>query len=293
MMKMHERIVAPLWLEAGNMLGESPRWDGAHHRWIWVDIAAGKVFVREAPAGEIYEWTPGRHVSLALPEDRDHLIIAHHGGISRLSLLHGTTTLLTDMGLRWNDLRCNDGAADAQGRLWIGTTTFDHRAGGGDLYLIGKGRGAEVRYPAVACSNGITWSPGGKTMYYTDSLARTIVAFDIEENGTIANERIVITIPPASGLPDGMACDAEGMLWIALWGGFGVGRYDPATGEQINFIEIPVPNVTACCFGGPRLGTLLITTAAKETDLAQYPLSGSLFAVQPGVSGVPSGYIDL
>lgn len=292
-MKMQEKMEAAHWLQANHTLGEGPRWDARHARWIWVDIAAGKVYLRDAHSGEVSAYSPGRHVSLAVPEDRHHLIIAHHGGISRLSLEHGVTTLLTDMGLKWNDLRCNDGAADAQGRLWIGTTAFDHRAGGGDLYVIGPDLAAQLRYPAVACSNGMAWSPDGQTMYYTDSLARNVVAFDFHADGTLSNERVVITVPPALGLPDGMACDAAGMLWIALWGGFGVGRWDPVTGEQTGFVEVPVPNATACCFGGPRLDQLLITTAAKETDLAQYPLAGDLFMATPGATGQPGNYIRL
>ncbi len=86
---------------------------------------------------------------------------------------------------------------------------------------------------------------------------------------------------PEQGLPDGMTCDAEGMLWIALWGGFGAGRWNPATGEQIAFVEVPVPNATACCFGGAGLDQLLITTAAKETDLSQYPWQGISLPLSP------------
>lgn len=292
-MKIHGKMEAAHWLRAGHMLGESPRWDHAHGRWIWVDIAAGEVYLRDAATGEVTSRAPGRHVSLALPEDRHHLVIAHQGGISRLNLDDGATTLLTGLGLSWSDLRCNDGAADAGGRLWIGTTAFDHRAGGGDLYVVGPGPSVQLRYPAVACSNGLAWSPDGQTMYYTDSLARHVVAFDFHADGTLSNERVAVTIPPALGLPDGMACDAEGMLWIALWGGFGVGRWDPRTGGQTGFVEVPVPNATACCFGGPRFDQLLITTAAKSTDLAQYPLAGDLFMAQPGVSGLPANCIRL
>lgn len=291
-MKMHERIVASRWIEAGLTLGESPRWDAAYERWIWVDIAAGKVFTREEPSGEIRSWSPGRHVSLALPESRNHLLIAQQGGISFLDLQTGDITPVTDLGITWEGLRCNDGAADAQGRLWIGTTAFDHRPGGGNLYVIDGDLRAEVRYPAVACSNGVTWSPDGSTMYYTDSLARTILAFDFLPDGTLRHERVIITIPPADGIPDGMACDAEGMLWIALWGGFGVGRYNPATGERIGFVEVPAPNATACCFGGEQLDQLVITTAAKETDLSQYPLAGDLFTAKPGMTGLRAGTTD-
>lgn len=284
-MEMHERITASHWRKAGLKLGEGPRWDAVHNRWIWLDIVAGEIFVCDHLSGEVRTYAPGNYVSLALPAGKDELVIAQQGGISRLHLSTGKTERITDMGLQWEELRCNDGAADAQGRLWIGTTAFDHRAGGGDLYLIGEDLQATVRYPEVACSNGIAWSPDGKTMYYTDSLARTIIAFDYHPNGTLQHERTIITIPPSLGFPDGMTCDAEGMLWIAIWGGHGVGRWNPATGEQTGFIEVPVPNVTACCFGGEDLQTLLITTAAKETDLAQYPSAGDLYVAKPGVTG--------
>lgn len=292
-MKTNERIVAKHWLKAGLMLGEGPRWDAAYERWIWVDIAAGKVFTRDAQSGEVNSWSPGHHVSLALPESSNHLLIAQQGGISFLDLRSGETSPVTGMELEWEGLRCNDGAIDPDGRLWIGTTAFDHRAGGGDLYVISEDLRAEVRYPAVACSNGLAWSPDGQTLYYTDSLTHNIVAFDFLPDGTLQNERIIISIPPSAGIPDGMTCDAEGMLWIALWGGFGVGRYHPATGEQIAFVEIPVPNATACCFGGADLDELLITTAGKETDLSQYPLAGDLFTAKPGVTGLPANSSSL
>jgi sugar lactone lactonase YvrE len=102
-------------------------------------------------------------------------------------------------------------------------------------------------------------------------------------------KRVAINIPPSSGIPDGMAMDEEGKLWIALWGGFGVGRFDPQNGKMISFIELPVPHVTCCAFTGEDRRTLLITTAKKglsQQELDQFPLSGHLFIAEVDVVGL-------
>ena len=131
-------------------------------------------------------------------------------------------------------------------------------------------------------------------MYYVDSHLRRIDAFDYNDaDGTITNRRTVVTIPEGGGSPDGISLDAEGKIWAALWGANAVGRFDPQTGELLQKIEVPAPNVSSCAFGGKNLDTLYITTARgelSEAQLAAYPLSGGLFSVKPGVSGVSAEF---
>src|SRR5690606_3812833 len=108
--------------------------------------------------------------------------------------------------------------------------------------------------------------------------------------GEISNKQVVIDIPEADGLPDGMTIDAEGMLWIALWGGRKVARWNPKTGEKLPEINLPVSQVTSCAFGGRHLNDLYITSAKvglAAESLASQPLAGSLFVVKNmGVYGV-------
>ncbi|MNL47740.1 L-arabinolactonase [compost metagenome] len=142
----------------------------------------------------------------------------------------------------------------------------------------------------VTTSNGIAWSSDKKTMYYIDTLTQKVVAYIYDDKtGQISAPYEAITVPDSMGKPDGCTMDAEDMIWIALWGGQSVSRWNPQTGELLCKIEVPAKNVTSCAFGGQSLDTLYITTARTSTteeDLVRYPYSGGVFAVTPGVKGI-------
>ena len=128
-------------------------------------------------------------------------------------------------------------------------------------------------------------------MYLIDSLTKNVFAFDYDlDLGNISNRRVVVTIPDElKGYPDGMAIDQEGMIWVALWAGFKVTRWNPHTGELLQSISLPAPNVTSCTFGGLNMNELYITTARKDLDqaaLAQYPLAGSVFRLKTDIVGM-------
>lgn len=139
-------------------------------------------------------------------------------------------------------------------------------------------------------SNGIVWSADRRTMYYVDTPTRRVSRYRYDDStGAIAYEGIAVQIPEEMGFPDGMTIDGCGNLWIALWGGYGVGCWNPHSGELLHRIFVPCPNAASCAFGGENLDTLYITTAGGTPDsrLRQdYPLSGSLFVCKPGVYGV-------
>ena len=147
---------------------------------------------------------------------------------------------------------------------------------------------------SVSISNGIVWTKDKKTMYYNDTPTNTIQGFDYDDKtGNITNRRVVVTIQPGTGSPDGMTIDAEDNLWVALWGGYCVAKFNPRTGELLQKIKVPAPNVSSCAFGGKNLETLYITTARQgmnDDRLKEFPLSGGLFSVKPGVHGVPAGF---
>ena len=131
-------------------------------------------------------------------------------------------------------------------------------------------------------------------MYYNDTPTGTIQAFDYDdETGNITKRRVAVKIPNGIGAPDGMTIDAEGNLWVALWGGGIVGKFNPLTGELLQKIKLPAPNVSSCAFGGKNLDVLYITTARQwmnEEQLKKFPLSGGLFSVKPGVKGIPAEF---
>jgi sugar lactone lactonase YvrE len=219
----------------------------------------------------------------------DELILALQAGIFRFDPDSETLEIITHLNQNWQLQRFNDGACDEMGRLWIGTMQLDYRTGNGSVYCIHTNHSFQIKIEEVAISNGLTWSADNKKMYYTDSLTREIRCYHFNQStGEILFEKVVIQIPEQMGLPDGIAMDAAGCLWVALWGGYGVGRWDLSTGTMIDFIPIPAPHVTSCAFIGGQLDELIITTAREgmdEKELALYPKSGHVFIARPGVKG--------
>jgi sugar lactone lactonase YvrE len=139
-------------------------------------------------------------------------------------------------------------------------------------------------------ANGVGWTPDDRLFYFTDTQKQVIYAYDFDlASGEIANRRMFITVPEAEGKPDGMTVDAEGFLWVAHWDGWCVTRYDP-DGKVDRVINLPVPRPTSCVFGGPDLQTLYVTSARirlSAAQLAEAPLSGSVFSIDTGIKGLP------
>jgi sugar lactone lactonase YvrE len=159
--------------------------------------------------------------------------------------------------------------------------------------------GALYRYDAAGLqrcddgyviTNGPATSPDGRTLYHIDTLRRTIYAFDLETDGSLAARRIFARVAESDAYPDGPAVDAAGCVWVGLYGGWGVNRYSPE-GKLLDKLPLPVANCTKPAFGGDDLRTLYITTAWKgltEEHRAQQPLAGGLFAVRVATPGLPA-----
>ncbi len=162
------------------------------------------------------------------------------------------------------------------------------------LYKININGNAKKILDSVTISNGITWTKDASTMYYIDTSTGKIKAFDFDKtNATISNERVAVEIPKSMGFGDGFTIDDEGMLWVGLWNGNSVARFNPKTGKLLSKIEVPAHNVTACAFGGKILDILYITTAKvdmTDEELKQKPFSSSIFKVKPGVKGVKASF---
>ncbi|MCA0422032.1 MAG: SMP-30/gluconolactonase/LRE family protein, partial [Proteobacteria bacterium] len=188
--------------------------------------------------------------------------------------------------------RFNDGKCDASGRLWAGTMGLDASRKSGAIYRIDADLTWQRMDAPFTVANGLDWSPDGRTFYFTDSATGIIHAYDFDvRSGAIANRRIFARIDPADGRPDGLAVDAEGCLWSALWDGWAVRRFDPS-GRVMSDLRLPVPRPTSVAFGGGGYRTLFITSARIRLPariLADAPFSGSLFAADVGVAGWPAG----
>ena len=281
-------------IDSKSALGEGPVWSSRDERLYWVDIDAGRVNVFDPAAGANNVIETGMKVGAVVPcSERvgGGLMLAAERGFCRLDPESGRVERVADPEDGNGDTRFNDGKCDPAGRFWAGTMSYSRTRGSANLWCLDTDYTVSKRVSGVTVSNGIAWSLDEKKMYYIDSSEFAVVVFDYEKgNGEITNPRPAVVVPQEIGKPDGMCIDEEGMLWIALFYGGVVSRWDPDKGELLEVIEVPCRYVSSCAFGGGDMRTLYITTArgpADEKELRQYPLSGGVFAVDPGVRGVP------
>lgn len=273
-------------------LGEGAIWHPAENALLWVDITEGKLFMYHPQKGMIHNISLESMVGTVVPASDKYLaVVAQETGIFGVTHDERLQLLAPFPSDAKNNVRFNDGKCDPMGRFWVGTMSKSGEANAGNLYML-NGDSLIVKQSAVTISNGIVWDTNKNLMYYIDTPTQRVFAYDyVPKTGEISHRREVVKIPMGLGSPDGMTIDAEGKLWIAHWGGYGVYRWDPENGQLLEKIEVPAPNVTSCAFGGEDLSTLYITTAREgltEEELKQYPLSGSLFSVKTNVKGLPA-----
>jgi sugar lactone lactonase YvrE len=289
-------LIAQPVLQSQALLGEGALWSYRDEKLYWIDIEACAFHIYDPVANTDKIFSTVAKVGTVVPLDAGNVLLALQNGIHEMDIKTGECTLITNP-ISDPNIRFNDGKCDSAGRLWVGTVDRYEKKGASVLYRIDKDKTTQVMLTNVTISNGIVWSLDNRTMYYIDTPTRCVQAFDYDNrSGNISNGKIAIRINNQSGYPDGMTIDAEGKLWIALWGGGCVSRYDPNSGECICTIKVPAPNTTSCAFGGKDLKTLYITTARQslhKDELKQYPLSGNLFSAVPGVSGVKSNIFGI
>jgi sugar lactone lactonase YvrE len=186
--------------------------------------------------------------------------------------------------------RLNDCKCDPQGRLWAGTMSKDRTPGTAALYRLEPGGAPQRAIAGTTISNGLGWSPDGERMYFVDSTTQRIDVLDFDgASGAIAGRRALAEVDPRNGLPDGLAVDAEGGIWVCLFGGGALRRYGP-DGTLEAHVALPVTNPTSPAFGGPELRTLYVTSARHRLApdrLAVEPHAGAVLALDPGVRGLP------
>ncbi|MCA2203267.1 SMP-30/gluconolactonase/LRE family protein [Streptomyces sp. SMS_SU21] len=262
-------------------LGEGATWDPATGRLLWIDILNSRVHTYDPATGRRTVRRTEQHVGAVKPRA---------GGGLVLNLRDGVGLLDPDDTFRWlhrepvAGRRGNDAAVAPDGSLLAGTMRYDEASGGGTLSQVTGDGTATVLLDDVTVSNGTGWSPDGRLMYYIDTPTRRVDVFDFGGDGTIAGRRPLAEIEEGAGFPDGLTVDADGCVWVALWDGGAVRRYTPS-GELDRVIELPVPRVTCCAFGGPGLTDLYVTTARVGLT-APHPLAGSLLVVPGAGKGV-------
>ncbi|QMW24444.1 SMP-30/gluconolactonase/LRE family protein [Sandaracinobacteroides saxicola] len=270
----------------GALLGEGPVWhDGA----LWfVDIKSDRIHRFDPANGDRRSWTTPPRPGFLAPRRSGGFIVGLKRGLHDFDPASGTFLLRQEVDADHPGNRLNDGFVDAAGRLWFGTMDDAGRAPTGSLWRY-DARGLAMMDPGYRITNGPAMSPDGRTLYHVDTLGRTIYAFDVDAGGALSNRRLFATV--ARGYPDGPAVDAEGTLWCALYGGWGIDRFAP-DGRLIGHVALPCAAVTKAAFGGPDRRTLYVTTARQELSpaaLAEQPLAGGLFALPVAVPGLPQG----
>lgn len=294
---------AELLLEAQAALGEGPAWDAQTGTLYWVDILGKR----------IHAWKDGRDNFLQLEEFVGCVAPRRDGGL--IAALHASfvtfegdvlqnvfsqspakspsapQTVLAPVSEPATN-RFNDGKCDPAGRLLAGTMDLNEKDASGNLYSLEAGKSPRKILDGIRISNGLAWSPDYKTFYHIDTPTRQVRAYDYDlETGDISNPRLALEVPESMGWPDGMTSDMDGRLWIALWGGARLSKWDPATRQLEAEVAIPALHISSCVFGGPRCDILYVTSARvgmDESALAKYPLSGGLFQIQTQTEGMPT-----
>jgi len=284
--------------EDGYQLAEGPVWDPLRERLLWVDIQSGRVHFGRlvaSPAGDRIE--PAG--DLSFPETIGAVVCAEDGRL----LVAGRNRVFSVSGAAEDrivgipilpetvDSRLNDGGCDPSGRFLIGSMALDGRRGSEMLCRIVEDGSVETIDADLNLSNGLAWSPDGRTMYSIDTVPGVVWARSYDPEFGVLGARQEL-FRPVDGSPDGMCVDVEGNLWIAIWGAGQVRCYSPA-GELLARVQVNAPHTSSVAFAGPYLDLLIITTARdglSAEDLANFPDSGRLFTARVATSGAPVPY---
>ena len=289
-------MTAELILDARNATGESPVWSTTQQALYWVDIPAKRLH-RWSPAdGKEQSWQASQMLACIAQAGDGHWIAAMENGLFAITPhADGSldSRLLASVTHAQPGMRFNDGRCDRQGRFWAGTMLMDMAAGApvGAMYRYNAGQTEPLtaQLQGFIVPNGLAFSPDGNTLYLSDSHpdVQKIWAFDYDtDTGTPHNRRLFVDMSKHPGRPDGAAVDAEGCYWICGNDAGLIHRFTPE-GKLDRSLAVPVKKPAMCAFGGANLDTLFVTSIRPAGDLADQPLAGGVFALRPGVKGLP------
>ena len=266
--------------------GEGPYWDPRRGELLFVDMQEGDVLVRRADGSLQRHDVHPRLAGVVRARKSGGYVIGVENGFlfadATFSVLEQGPEAFSDPSVRMND-----GTCDTAGRFLCGSMGWEGGFGAGTLFSLDTDHSVSTVLTGVTISNGLHFSASGDTAFYSDTPTGRIDALSYDVGtGRFTDRRTFAVVEPALGTPDGMAIDAEGGIWTALYGGGGVARYS-ADGRLSEHVALPVTNVTACAFGGENLDTLFITTTQENIEKGTEPQAGALFAVEPGIAGAP------
>lgn len=308
-----ERHPAEVAIPARAELGEGPIWDGSSQTLLWVDILVGHVHRFWPDGGIDVAREVGSAVTAVGLREAGGLILALQDGVALvgegdvgagLSRPDGATGYAMHLSgerlpferlpapvIEADRVRFNDAAMDPEGCFLAGTMDWREEQPLGSLYQVAVDGAVRELLTGVTVSNGIDISEDGRTLYYVDSAAGGVTAFQRNpETGDLRHPQRLVEVPTADGVPDGLTLDAEGCLWVAVWGAGQVRRFSPE-GILIGAVEVPAQQVSSVAFGGSDLAQLFITTARvglDQVELAGSPRAGDVFWCDSGTTGRPA-----
>jgi sugar lactone lactonase YvrE len=277
---MSGRVEVDVLARLGGALLEGPAWDAANGRLLLVDIEGARRHAVEWATGGVTTHVVTETTTAWIPRAGGGTVVAGRRG---LWLADGEGTLAVEIEADRPGVRSNDAKCDPVGRLWVGTMADDETPGAGSLYRVDLDRSLTLVLGGTTISNGLGWSLDGRRMYFIDSPTRRVDVCAYEaSDGTASGWATLVDTSPFPGLPDGLAVDAEGCLWVAMHEGSAVLRFSGG-GDHVGTIEMPASRPTSCCFAGPELDRLVITSARGADGTG-----GDLFVCDPGVVGTPT-----
>jgi len=272
--------------------GEGPFWDSRSGRLLFMNALAGSIIAVDGAGQLSCHQLPSQVSTVIRRRALGGFVIATERGLvladDQLSMFEEIAQLSDDPLVR-----TNDGGCDRLGAFIIGTMSYDGRPGGGAVYRVTPDRRITEVLSPVSISNGLQWSADGTRVYYIDSPTRRVDVFNVHpDTGDWSDRRAHIHIGAELGLPDGMAIDVEGGLWVALWGGGAINHYD-ASARLVETILVPgVTQVSSCAFGGDDRSVLYITTSRQGLPQDSEPDAGAVFAIQTRLQGAILSQFD-
>jgi L-arabinonolactonase len=273
-----------------DQVGETPIWIPDEQAMYWVDLEGSTVHRYDPSTGEKKDWTLDVEVTALARRSSGRWLLATKTGLVFWDQETNASEFIADPTAGQEGVRFNDISVDRQGRLVAGTANVqDFEASDGVIYRLDTDKSLHEIDDGYAISNGMGFSPDGRTLYVTDMFHNRIVALDYDtDTGSAGNKRTFVEVPADTGLPDGLTVDAEGFVWSAHWAGSRITRYDP-DGTIERQIALPVPNVTCPGFGGADMNELYITTAwffMSDQERKAQPRSGDMFRIKTDITGL-------
>jgi sugar lactone lactonase YvrE len=264
--------------------GEGVVWEASTGLVRFVDLEAGALMTYDPGTGALQRRQLGKVVACVRPRRLGGLVVALE---RTLVLLDAEGTLEAEYGPAFDDegIRFNDGGCDPAGRFWIGSMAYDETPGRGTIHRLDPDGSIHLVLTDVTISNGLAFTDDGRRARYVDTPTGRVDTLEVDPaRGTVTGRRPFVEV--TGGQPDGITTDAEGGVWVALWQGSAVHRYD-RNGSLTHVVRLPASQVTCPAFGGPDLADLYVTTSRRGLPEGQEPAAGALFRVRPALSGVP------